>query len=183
MSLFKTAVSVLACLCLCLLPALPAVADDGAAEGATTTEEISAEASPEPPAPPAAPASGSSCSIPTISPALAETGGGEVIFLAASGTCTATADCWDGSQVTCSAQGTSEDCSFTDSDCDNDVRGHCWSSDEGTKYCPRCPCLAPPCSKYEGGSCKPGTQSPECDAGGGICAHCFCSSSGVYVCP
>lgn len=107
----------------------------------------------------------------------------DLIFLAA-GECSATADCWDGSQVTCTAEGTSEDCSFTDSDCDADpeVRGHCWSSDEGTKYCPRCPCEKPDCSIYEGRACKPGSQSPECNTFG-VCAHCFCSSGGIYICP
>lgn len=102
------------------------------------------------------------------------------IFLA--GECSATADCWDGSQVTCTASGASASCSFTDSDCDAGVRGSCTSSDEGTKYCPRCPCEAPDCSLYEGRKCKPGTQSPECNTFG-VCAHCFCTSSGIYICP
>lgn len=105
------------------------------------------------------------------------------LFLAA-GECSATADCWDGSQVTCTASGTSASCSFTDSDCDADpeVRGQCWSSDEGTKYCPRCPCEAPDCSIYEGRSCKPGSLSGECKTFN-VCAHCFCSNSGIYICP
>jgi hypothetical protein len=103
------------------------------------------------------------------------------VLLATAGTCSATADCWDGSQRTCTASGTSAQCSFVDSNCP-DQRGYCWSSDEGYKYCPRCPCNAPPCSKYEGQKCKPGTRSPLCDTFG-ICAHCFCTSGGIYICP
>lgn len=107
-----------------------------------------------------------------------------VMVQAVAGECSATADCWDGSKVTCTATGTSASCSFTDSDCDADpkVRGHCWSSDEGTKYCPRCPCEEPDCSIYEGRSCKPGSHSPLCNTFG-VCARCFCTSGGIYICP
>lgn len=44
------------------------------------------------------------------------------------------ADCWDGSTVSCS--GTS--CSAHDSACPG-VRGECWGSSTGTRYCPVCP--------------------------------------------
>lgn len=96
--------------------------------------------------------------------------------------CTATAYCWNGSQVTCSASGPTAQCSATDSNCPA-TRGSCWSSDEGTKYCPSCQCTAPPCSKYEGKSCSPnGAFSPECSAGGSSCAHCRCFG-GTWGCP
>ena len=95
--------------------------------------------------------------------------------------CSATADCWNGSQVTCSASGAIAQCSATDSACPS-TRGSCWSSDEGTKYCPQCPCTAPPCSKYEGKSCSPnGAFSPECSEGS-ICTHCRCFG-GTWGCP
>ena len=104
----------------------------------------------------------------------------EPVFL--SGDCTATADCWDGSQKTCSASGPSGECSFVDSNCPTQ-RGYCWSSDEGTKWCPPCPCeVTTACSFYEGRKCTPGIPSPTCNESG-ICAHCFCPSSGRYICP
>jgi len=140
-----------------------------------TAEEALQE--PEPAAEPADSVAPAVCVTPSEALEIPE----DSLFLAA-GSCSATADCWDGSHVTCTASGSSASCSFTDSDCDNNVRGHCWSSDEGTKYCPRCPCEAPDCSLYEGRKCKPGTQSPECNTFG-ICAHCFCTSSGIYICP
>lgn len=98
--------------------------------------------------------------------------------------CSATADCSDGSQVTCSASGASPQCSATDSSCPG-TRGSCWSSDEGTKYCNTCPppaCTAKPCSFYEGRSCSPnGSQSPQCKEGNN-CFHCVCFG-GTYMCP
>jgi|GEM_PF-2634921 len=99
------------------------------------------------------------------------------------GSCTATADCWDGSHVTCEAQGTSENCSFTDSSCPTQ-RGYCWSSDEGFKYCPSCPCSAPSCDDIDGDPCgKPGTYSRTCRLGSNCNFRCICSTSGFYLCP
>lgn len=106
-------------------------------------------------------------------------------ILLAAGSCTATADCWDGSQVTCSARGSSAQCSFTDSDCPS-IRGSCSSTDEGTKNCPACPCSTPLCSDFENKPCgKPGSYSPACHLveGGNCNFHCFCSSTGIYICP
>lgn len=129
--------------------------------------------------------------VPTVLPAsILCTGPGNLspapqtpISLAVTGTCSATADCWDGSHVTCTASGTSENCSFTDSSCPGQ-RGYCWSSDEGFKYCPACPCSAPPCSEIDGGSCsKPGTYSRTCQLGSNCNFRCICSSSGTYLCP
>jgi hypothetical protein len=46
-----------------------------------------------------------------------------------------TAQCWDGSTVTCT--GTSS--SGVDSDCWTGQQGFCWGSSTGTRYCPACP--------------------------------------------
>jgi hypothetical protein len=159
----KLVVSLVVCLvCLALAPL--AVAEEPATESPLALEPALST-------PPAA------CTGPAILGEAPE----PAVLLATAATCTATADCWDGSQVTCTASGSSAQCSATDSDCP-DQRGFCSSSDEGTKYCPRCPCNAPPCSKYEGARCKPGTRSPECNSFT-ICVHCFCTTSGVFICP
>lgn len=58
-----------------------------------------------------------------------ETSGG----IGAASTCTA--DCWDGSSVTCD-EGPS--CSAQDSDCNSGIRGYC-EDGSGRTYCPICP--------------------------------------------
>lgn len=64
-----------------------------------------------------------------------------------------TADCWDGSWVTCSGS----QCSAIDSNCPSQ-RGFCWSDAEGTKRCPEC---------CHGAFCK---DSSWC------CPGCFCDT-------
>lgn len=59
--------------------------------------------------------------------------------------CSATADCWDGSSVSCTASGPGVKCSAADSDCPGE-RGHV-TCDGDTVYCPQCSficnCLLP----------------------------------------
>jgi hypothetical protein len=86
-----------------------------------------------------------------------------------SGTCTA--DCGDGSYVSCT--GTS--CSALDSSCPSQ-RGYCWSSAEGYKYCPICPY----CDQFncgcEGQACTKNSQCGTCDGNPCMCVsgHCIC---------
>lgn len=89
-------------------------------------------------------------------------------------TATCTADCWDGSTVTCSGN----QCSATDSACMSE-QGSCWSDAEGTKECPECCESVIPCSKYHGRSCTSGTIP--CMEGSN-CAQCFCGG-GTWQCP
>lgn len=109
----------------------------------------------------------------------------EPVPLAVAGTCTATADCWDGSHVTCTAAGSSENCSFTDSACPTQ-RGFCWSGDEGAKYCPACinRCTTPSCDTIDGTFCgKPGLYSGACQLGTNCNFHCICGANRTYLCP
>lgn len=102
----------LSTLALAAMGVAPAAADDApACTPASTATAVSADGSPE---------------------QAVETSDG----IGAAGTCTATADCWDGSSVTCT--GNQGSCSFVDSDCDpNMVRGYC-EADGTKKYCPPC---------------------------------------------
>lgn len=90
-----------------------------------------------------------------------------------------TADCWDGSSVTCD-QGTS--CSATDSACMAE-RGHCWDNFNGYQYCPECveSCPEPTCDQLHGQSCKTGTTCygwpPSC-----LTYSCNCWN-GTLICP
>ena len=68
---------------------------------------------------------------------------------------TCTADCADGSSVTC--WGTS--CSAYDSNCNTSFRGYCTGTSSGTKYCPSNECQGPSCGAYA--SC-PGTGPVSC---------------------
>lgn len=88
-----------------------------------------------------------------------------------------TADCWDGSSVTCD-QGTS--CSATDSACTAE-QGYCWDNSGGYQYCPPCPCPEPTCDQLHGQSCKTGTTCygwpPSCQT---YSCNCW---NGTLVCP
>lgn len=99
---------------------------------------------------------------------------------------TVTAECCDGSTVTC--QGSSG--SFQDADCDVGQRGYCSTAEEGTKYCPSCSspsCVqgcssAPSCEDLNGTSCfSPGTSTP-CSTSDGSCSSCSCTSTNLWMC-
>lgn len=90
-----------------------------------------------------------------------------------------TADCWDGSDRTCS--GTS--CTAVDSAYPSQ-RGYCWSNEEGYKYCPVFPTSCPgmSCDDLHGQSCSKFGNTcygplPSCEA-----YTCACWN-GVYHCP
>lgn len=99
---------------------------------------------------------------------------------------TVTAECCDGSTVTC--EGSSG--SFQDADCDNGVQGYC-ETDEETKSCPahcsspscdpECP-SAPSCGQKNGTPCSPDGSEILCrladDEG---CGFCSCSF-GTWMC-
>lgn len=98
---------------------------------------------------------------------------------------TVTADCCDGSSVTC--EGSSG--SFQDADCDAGQRGYCSTPEEGTKYCPSCTspscsdgCTgAPSCNDLNGTPCFAGTT--QCSGPDGTCATCDCTFGGSWLCP
>lgn len=82
---------------------------------------------------------------------------------------TCDAQCHDGSTVWC--WGSS--CSAEDSNCSAGIRGSCWGTDTGTRYCPKCP-----------STCEPGASCTSNDDCGGytcdkepweIVGTCVCS--------
>lgn len=91
--------------------------------------------------------------------------------------CTAT--CGGSSSVSC--WGTS--CTKTDSDCDYGVRGQCWGTTTGTKYCPVCPSCIADC----GGGSTVTCYGESCSAYDSHCSVGFrgyCSgTSGTKYCP
>jgi hypothetical protein len=86
------------------------------------------------------------------------------------GICTATADCWDGTVVTCSGV---SPCSYRDSSCPS-VRGSVTCGGV-TKYCETCPIEYCP---MENKLCA---DDEECQSGGGMyCMLCFCLPEHPY---
>jgi len=81
--------------------------------------------------------------------------------------CSATANCWDGSQVSCSFTGAGGTCTATDSNCDAGVRGSVNCNGTVTS-CPQCPCGTPNCC--------------QCDATGDCFACCRCDGGGAAHC-
>jgi hypothetical protein len=91
-------------------------------------------------------------------------------------TAACTADCWNGSQVSC----TGASCYAVDSSCP-DQRGYCWGSDTGYRYCPRCCSSTIPCWKIDGWSCSPDGSHTDC-MDGSACYSCRCWN-GTWLCP
>ncbi len=96
----------------------------------------------------------------------------DALVLEALGGCNATADCWDGSTVSCSiSSGGSGSCDFADSSCPWE---HGWATcgwDED--HCPPCPCPDPAPRCIENRSCTEPCGS-ECGPGTCINGSCNC---------
>ncbi len=89
--------------------------------------------------------------------------------LAEATTSVCTANCWDGSTVTCS--GTT--CTAVDSACSSGQNGYCYGSDTDLRSCPTC-------STHQ--ICKPSCD----DLNGQSCASagtCYDSTCRAYTCP
>jgi hypothetical protein len=92
---------------------------------------------------------------------------------------TCIADCWDGSTVTCDGSS----CSAQDSDCEDEVRGQCWGTSSGTKYCPVCEGCSAECQDGSSVTCI----GSSCNATDWSCpserGQCYGSTSGTKYCP
>ncbi len=94
--------------------------------------------------------------------------GADPVFLA--GSCSATADCWDGSTVTCTT--TSGSCDFADSSCPSE---HGWATcGSNESHCPACPCPPPAPKCIENRSCTNPCGSECGPAGTCIRGSCNC---------
>jgi len=90
---------------------------------------------------------------------------------AVTGTCTAEADCWDGSTVSCSLSGGSGTCDFADSSCPSE---HGWVTCGWQEvHCPSCPCPPPASKCIDGRSCTLPCGS-ECGPGTCVRGSCNC---------
>lgn len=158
---------VIAALCLIALPVF-------AAQPAATPE-ADVVAAPDVAAP-AAPAVDETAA-PATSPACPTGPLAEASFLSTLSTCTA--DCWDGSTVTC----TGSSCQAADSACLSGQRGYCSSPEGGYVYCPVCSCPSPSCDDLDGQVCKPHNSTCYMLIGGACRSFtCFCYN-GYRVCP
>ncbi len=94
---------------------------------------------------------------------------------------TSTANCWDGSTVTCT--GTSS--SAVNSNCSAGQRGYCTGTTSGTIYCPACPTgggctTSTTCSPSGSVSCSGASGSSDCFS----VRNCYAYCDGVYhFCP
>lgn len=127
------------------------------------------------PAPAVAPAAANTMTIAQVplfaalgQPAQPQAHGGTIPGPGEQGTCTA--NCWDGSHVTC--YGTS--CSEVDSNCSSGQRGYCYGTSTGYLYCPPCQgCTATAICNTGSVSCS---GSPGCYA----INKCYAYCDGVY---
>jgi len=162
--------TILASMILCLALVPTAIADEGLEPTPAAPAENPEPAATQTPAtePPV------DCSTLVESPALPPA----PMFAAAGGAAlsTCTADCWNGSSVTC----TGSSCSATDSSCPTQ-RGYCWGTDTGYKYCPVCCSATLPCWKLDGRSCSPNGSHQQC-LDGSHCFSCVCWN-GIWACP
>lgn len=104
-------------------------------------------------------------------PAEIEGPNGDDLLVEVAGSCSATADCWDGSTVSCSTSGGSGGCDWEDSNCPWE---HGWvTCGWEEEHCPPCPCPPPASKCIEGRSCTEPCGS-ECGPGTCINGSCNC---------
>ena len=94
--------------------------------------------------------------------------------------CTASANCWDGSTVSCSGNNSTTSCSATDSNCGGGQRGSV-TCDGVTTFCPPCPCNLDCAAERADciSTCDPCPAIFSCSLS--TCTvHCHCKFSGCF---